>query len=575
MIKDLVKLFKIIDNNQKKRFYFLLIFLFFGMILEAIGIGIIIPLINLLLEPNILDIDIFNKIYIYLGLTSSQSLINIFLITVIILFIFKTLYLTLITYYQVNFLSKFTAKISSDLFEKYLNQDYSFHIKNSSSSLIKNIQVEVNFLYTYCMAFLILLLEIIMSLAIIITLIIIEPIGALCIVFMFTLFAGLFLSFTRNNIIYWGNRRESIDKNISKNVLNSLGGIKDIIINQRSEFFIKILKNLNYSRARINSNFTTLTQIPRYYFELIAISGIILFVFILTFNNYEVNIIIAKVGVFVAGSFKVIPSYNRIVSSLQNMKYYKSSIDIISSQLEDKGSKETGLNNNSLNFNFCECIRFENVSFSYENKKIFSDLNFKIKKGTTIGIMGSSGEGKTTFINLILGLFVPQSGNIFVDNYTLRENLISWRKIISYVPQEVFLTEGSIKSNICFGLDVKSVDDKMIKKAITEAQLDEFINQLPNGVDTLVGERGIKISGGQKQRIGLARALYNNPEVILMDEATSALDKETEKGILSTIKNLKGKITIIMIAHNKDSLINCDSIFELNSSKLMRLDYDT
>ena len=572
MIKDLVKLFKIIDNNQKIRFYFLLIFLFFGMILEAIGIGVIIPLINLLLEPNILDIDIFNNIYTYLGLDSTQSLINIFLITVITLFIFKTVYLTLITYYQVNFLSKFTAKISSDLFEKYLNQDYSFHVKNSSSSLIKNIQVEVNFLYTYCMAFLILLLEVIMSLAIIITLVIIEPIGALCIAFVFSLFAGLFLSFTRNKIIYWGNKRESIDKNISKNVLNSLGGIKDIIINQRSDFFIKILKNLNYSRAKINSNFTTLTQIPRYYFECIAISGIIIFVFILTFNNFDANSIVAKVGVFVAGSFKVIPSYNRIVSSLQNMKYYKSSIDIISGQLEDKGSKETGLNNNSLNFNFCECIRFENVSFSYENKKIFSDLNFKIKKGTTIGIMGSSGEGKTTFINLILGLFVPQSGNIFVDNYTLRENLISWRKIISYVPQEVFLTEGSIKSNICFGLDVKSVDDKMIKKAITEAQLDKFVNQLPNGIDTSVGERGIQISGGQKQRIGLARALYNNPEVILMDEATSALDKETEKGILSTIKNLKGKKTIIMIAHNKDSLKNCDSIFELNSSKLLRLD---
>lgn len=572
MIKDLVKLFKIIDNNQKIRFYFLLIFLFFGMILEAIGIGVIIPLINLLLEPNILDIDIFNNIYTYLGLDSTQSLINIFLITVITLFIFKTVYLTLITYYQVNFLSKFTAKISSDLFEKYLNQDYNFHVKNSSSSLIKNIQVEVNFLYTYCMAFLILLLEIIMSLAIIITLVIIEPIGALCIAFVFSLFAGLFLSFTRNKIIYWGNKRESIDKNISKNVLNSLGGIKDIIINQRSEFFIKILKNLNYSRAKINSNFTTLTQIPRYYFELIAISGIILFVFILTFNNYEVNIIIAKVGVFVAGSFKVIPSYNRIVSSLQNMKYYKSSIDIISGQLEDKGSKETGLNNNSSNFIFYKCIRFENVSFSYENKKIFSDLNFKIKKGTTIGIMGSSGQGKTTLINLILGLFVPQSGNIFIDDYNLKENLISWRKIISYVPQEVFLTEGSIKSNICFGLDVKSVDVKMIKKAITEAQLDKFVNQLPNGIDTSVGERGIQISGGQKQRIGLARALYNNPEVILMDEATSALDKETEKGILSTIKNLKGKKTIIMIAHNKDSLKNCDSIFELNSSKLLRLD---
>lgn len=571
MIKDLVKLFKIIDNNQKKRFYFLLIFLFFGMILEAFGIGIIIPLINLLLEPNILDIDIFNKIYIYLGLTSTQSLINIFLITAITLFIFKTLYLTLITYYQVNFLSKFTAKISSDLFEKYLNQDYSFHVKNSSSSLIKNIQVEINFLYTYCMAFLILLLEIIMSLAIIITLVIIEPIGALCIAFMFTLFAGLFLSFTRNKIIYWGNKRESIDKNISKNVLNSLGGIKDIIINQRSEFFIKILKNLNYSRARINSNFTTLTQIPRYYFELIAISGIIIFVFILTFNNYEVNSIIAKVGVFVAGSFKVIPSYNRIVSSLQNMKYYKSSIDIISSQLEDKGSKKSELNNNSSNFNFYKCISFENVSFSYENKKIFSGLNFKIKKGTTIGIMGSSGQGKTTLINLILGLFVPQSGNIFIDNYTLRENLISWRKIISYVPQEVFLTEDSIKSNICFGLDIKSVDLKKIKKAITEAQLDEFINQLPNGIDTLVGERGIQISGGQKQRIGLARALYNNPEVIIMDEGTSALDKETENGILSTIKNLKGKKTIIMIAHNKDSLKHCDSIFELNNTKLIRL----
>ena len=572
MIKDLVKLFKIIDNNQKIRFYFLLIFLFFGMILEAIGIGVIIPLINLLLEPNILDIDIFNNIYTYLGLDSTQSLINIFLITVITLFIFKTVYLTLITYYQVNFLSKFTAKISSDLFEKYLNQDYNFHVKNSSSSLIKNIQVEVNFLYTYCMAFLILLLEIIMSLAIIITLVIIEPIGALCIAFVFSLFAGLFLSFTRNKIIYWGNKRESIDKNISKNVLNSLGGIKDIIINQRSEFFIKILKNLNYSRAKINSNFTTLTQIPRYYFEFIAISGIIIFVFILTFNNFDANSIVAKVGVFVAGSFKVIPSYNRIVSSLQNMKYYKSSIDIISGQLEDKGSKETGLNNNSSNFIFYKCIRFENVSFSYENKKIFSDLNFKIKKGTTIGIMGSSGQGKTTLINLILGLFVPQSGNIFIDDYNLKENLISWRKIISYVPQEVFLTEGSIKSNICFGLDVKSVDVKMIKKAITEAQLDKFVNQLPNGIDTSVGERGIQISGGQKQRIGLARALYNNPEVILMDEATSALDKETEKGILSTIKNLKGKKTIIMIAHNKDSLKNCDSIFELNSSKLLRLD---
>ena len=340
-----------------------------------------------------------------------------------------------------------------------------------------------------------------------------------------------------------------------------------MILGKRS-FFIEEYSNKNYVKARINANQGTVSQIPKFYLELISIIGLVSFIIILLIQGKDSTGLITILGVFVAATFRMIPSLNRIIAATQSMKYYRPSVDIIYKEIKDN----IGLLVDDIKlkeFDFKNDIEFLSVDFNFtKGLDILKGINLKIKKGQTIGIIGESGSGKSTLVDLLIGLHKPTSGEIIIDGINGFQMSQSWRKKIGYVSQTIYLTDDTIKKNIALGLPENNIDDTRVIELLKQVQLEKFINNLELGMNTKVGERGVQLSGGQRQRIGIARALYNSPEILILDEATSALDDKTEKEIIKTINDLKGDKTIIMIAHRISTLKNCEKIYEIENKKL-------
>ena len=307
---------------------------------------------------------------------------------------------------------------------------------------------------------------------------------------------------------------------------------------------------------------------PRFFLEMISLIGLVGFVIVMLLQGKDVNILITVLGVFVAATFKMIPSLNRIISSAQSLRFLRSSIDILYTELKDIEKIQELPCESKLELQ--SRIQFKNVFFSYEGagKKALINLNFEINKGETIGFIGESGSGKSTLVDLLIGLHQPTQGNIYVDDKILSNNLREWQNNIGYVPQKIYLLDDTIQANIAFGIPEENININQIKKIINIVQLEEFILNLEKGLLTKVGERGVQLSGGQQQRIGIARALYNDPDFLILDEATSALDTNTEKAVMKSINKLKGKKTILIVSHRISTLDKTDKIYSLNEGKI-------
>ena len=327
-----------------------------------------------------------------------------------------------------------------------------------------------------------------------------------------------------------------------KSLMQGLGAVKDIIINNTQNNFVKIFNDNSVNSSKATYKIHFLQRLPRVWFELTTILIIVIVIFSLASKSIETNSIIATIGIFLVASLRIIPSINRILNALQSIRFSEPAINNISKDLEDNLSLRNEKNNlENKNLEFKSEITFKNIKFSYPNTEqaVLDNLNFTIKKNQFVGIIGETGAGKSTLVDIFMGLLKPESGKIFLDGKNIYENIKSWKRKLGYVPQNLYLIDDTIKKNIAFGLNENDISEKKIFQSIEKSQLKKFINNLENGIISVVGERGIKISGGERQRIGIARALYNDPEIIVFDEATSALDIETERKLLDTLLELK------------------------------------
>ena len=571
MIESINKIKFLLTKEQKLSLAYLSVLLVFGMFLEIFGLGLIIPLITIILDPELIN-DTYGIRHIkeYLGNITHNQFLYYALISIILVYIIKTLFLIFLAFKQNTFLSNLYAQLSIKLFNHYLDQDYSFHLKKNSSLLIKNIQVEVNLFRSYCTSLVSLFIEFALLFSIIATLIYIEPFGAIIVGVFFTFFSLLVMEFSKKNLKFWGKKREKLDESISKNILEGFGGIKEILILGRKKFFNNIFSTNNFFRAKILRNYLTTSQIPRHLLEIIAVFGIVGFIFLMIQQDKDVDELLTILGVFVAATFRMIPSFNRIISALQNMKYYSSSIDLLYNEFKTNNKYETKINKSFKEIKFKKKIEIKNLYFKYEqeNDYVLENSNLMINKGDCIGIIGRSGSGKSTLVSLITGLFKPVSGSIMVDGVDISKNVKSWQKKIGYVLQDIFLADNAILNNIAFGIENEDICHKSIEKSVKNAQLDKFIKSLNQGLNSQVGERGVQLSGGQIQRVGIARALYNNPEILILDEATASLDSQTESNFMNSIKKLKGSMTILIISHRMSTLKDCNKIFKIKDKKL-------
>jgi len=568
----LVKVFKILSKKQRKRFYLILFCLFVGMILEAFGIGIILPVLNIIVSPESLKQYVWlNDFFNSISLINNQQIIIFALILLIGVYFFKSLYLVLLSYYQNRYISFISSQISNRLFKNYLNQDFMFHNERNSSELIKMFQVEINMVTSLLLSGVILITEIAIVIAIISTLFFVEPSGTIFIIIFFLVFGSVFYYFSRNKSSAWGIIRQQEDSKISKLIMEGLNGINEVFLLGKEHFFHSRLVRYNKTKAIINSNKITLGQIPRYYLEFISIVSLVGFILIMIINDKDLNDIISIGGVFIAATFRVLPSINRIISSLQQIKYYKSSVDIVSRDLNLVGLPIVD-KKDQTEIPFQHKLQLNQVSFSYPKSEssIFENLNFELNHGEVVGIIGPSGVGKSTFTNLIVGFLNSFEGDFKVDGKRIdKYNAENWRKQLGYVSQSIYLTDDTIRANVAFGEEPDEIDDLRIEKAIRKAQLYNFIQGLPEKLDSIVGERGAQLSGGQQQRIGIARALYHDPKLLILDEATSALDEETEKEVMKAVEGLKGEMTILIITHRLSTLSCCDKIYKVDQKKLV------
>ena len=566
------KILHILNYKEKVIFFFIVFLSIVNSVLELLTISSIIPILSffsLKKEFNNPSINIILDFFTSYGILTFSTIGAVFIIA----FFLKSFLSFFIIYCINKFNYSLYLRLSHKIFGNYLFEGYNFHINNHSSKIIRNVGAETNhFAFDVVASILQIVIAILLLFYLCSFLIFVNNIAFLFAFFIFIIFGLLFSLLTNKKIINLGEARHHNSALALKQIQESLGSIKEVILLNVQNYFLNKYSFFNKKNCDSNMISNIIFQTPKIIFEFLIVILILAYLFFSTFKNFQLTEVIITLSIFILTSMKLVPAINKILSSYQTLKYNKTAVNIISKEL-NKTIKQ--VNSIKKKINVFKKLSFLDVGFNYskEDKYIFKSLNFKIKKGEKIGVQGSSGVGKTTFVNLISGLLQPTDGKITVNNLNLHnnKNLIAWRNSIGYVPQKVFLLDDTIKNNILFGRNERFYRINYIFDILKKVDMYNHVNSLPKGIDTIVGENGQKVSGGQAQRIGIARALLHNPSLLILDESTSSLDLNTEKIILNNIYlNFKNQ-TIISISHKSNALKFCNTIYEVKKNKLIKV----
>ena len=547
--------YKILDKKQLKKLAFLSGLLFFGMLLESLSLASVLPLISVVIDGN----ATFLKPYIPSEILEYFDLITIVLILVGFVFIIKSGFLILLYRFQNSLLSRIVKQISDRLYISYMQRPYPYFIDQNTSEIIKKLQLDIQNFYLFTQSVMIITIELSLSLAILISLFIIEPIGAIFCLVLFTFILLIYNKVFKKRIIKLGIERQEALTNSNQIIYDSISGIKDIIILKKASFFINKFIDTTKTKARIDTSYNNISQIPRLVIELFALGGILFLVLLKLNTQFSENSLQQILGLFAAGVFKLIPSANKILMSLQIFKFTTPSLKLIYDDLDFISEPS----NNLIPEQNFKTVDVKKIFFNYKDNEVLKDLSIQFSKNEILGIYGESGTGKSTFIDILMGLQKPKSGSIFYNGKQVND--IS--SISAYVPQKVFFLNDSILSNIAIGIPKELINVERIKEVIKICQLSSLIEELEDGLNTIIGEGGQKISGGQRQRIGIARALYQEPKLLILDESTNSLDSETESKFINDILLLKNKICLIFISHDKELLSSCNKVYKLKNGK--------
>ena len=565
------KLSFLLDRQQKRGLVFIFILMFVGMVFESLGVALILPLLAAVLNPDSINTyPIVSEVSNFIGITTQKQLIIGSLVSIVAVYFVKAAVLL----YSGWILGKFTARlkvnISQKLFTTYMRQTYVFHLQRNSAQLIRNVTDEVFYLVLSIASVLSLISEFLIIVGIGAMLFIVEPLGLISIIVTVTLFGSLFYVLTRGRTLELGEQRQFHEFQVLQHLQQGIGGFKDATLLGREENFIKQYVHHSSASAKVGVVYGVLMALPRHMFELLAVMVLSVFIFVLLFVlDKDADVIIPSLGVFVMAAFKIMPSANKIIGNVQSLRFGLPVINRIYDEML-LPIKE-GSHNEDIQKKLTNNIHIKDVDFQYSESSdsaIYA-VNININDGSVVGFIGPSGAGKSTLINVILGLLKPVKGQVLVNEMDIQNNMRSWQNRIGYVPQSIYLTDDTLKNNVAFGIPEVEIDIQLVNDAISQSQLKEFVEDLPQGIETMVGENGVRLSGGQRQRIGIARALYHHPSVLVLDEATSALDSVTESEVMDTIESLHGNKTIIIIAHRMSTLKNCDHIYKLKNGTII------
>src|SRR5574344_158001 len=580
----------IFDKKQKLQSVLLCIGLFVGALLELVGVSFITQLVTLISNPEkIHSNEIMQYCYDFFNMTSDRQFFLFVVIALIFVYLIKNLYLLWINYVQYTFVFNNQLRLSGRLIDCYLKKPYTYHLDNNSAEMVRNVMLDSERFFQMLLSIFLTLSEILVSALLCVFLLIVDPVITISVVAILAVFTGLYLILFKGKAKKYGKTNQIYDGKMHQSINQALGAVKDIKILHREKYFADSF--LAYGKKKMTAvrNNNVLGQFPKYLIETVCIGTVLLVLVFKIYKGDDLNTMIPQLAAFAIAAFKLLPSVSKINNYANLIVFLKPSVDLIYRDIKDTEdmvnyeiADESGniieINDDgSQNKDTCyvaDKISINNIVYRYPHtdRDVLNGISFEIPLGKSIGFIGESGSGKSTLADVILGILTPTSGTVMYGNMDVHKHPLKWSKKLAYIPQSIFLCDDTIRNNVAFGIDEDKIDDEKVWKALREAQLEQFVKSQPDGLDSMVGERGVRISGGQRQRIGIARALYDNPEILVLDEATSALDTGTESAVMEAIEKLSGTMTLIIIAHRLTTIKTCHYVYKVENGNIYSVD---
>ncbi|WP_242872207.1 ABC transporter ATP-binding protein [Butyrivibrio sp. INlla18] len=538
------------------------------------------PVVSAILKPEAIHRQIdkrpeLQSIVDFLHIDTDLELITVLVVVVIFLFVFKNLYLLFLVYKQNTFISRARNDMISRVMREFLNRPYEAYLGADIPTVFRITDSDIPKTFTLMLSILSLATEFVVSTCLGIVLLLVNWQMTLLMIFVLLILTLIITKVLKPRLNRIGRKNQETQSRIAKWRLQAIYGLKDVKVLNRQDFFIRNYYESGKLGADIDRNYIVLNNIPRLLIETVFVAVVLLYVLLYLVNGGDATALLPQISAFGVAAIRIMPSVNRINTYLTQIAYNQFSLDFVYNNLTEsmKEDKEMRAERAAIagpELHLEKEISLKDITFAYPDAEvnIFTDANMVVPKGKSVGIMGPSGAGKSTIVDVLLGLLHVKSGEVLCDGSNIFSNYDSWLAQIGYIPQSIYLVDESIRANIAFGIDEDQIDDNRIWEVMKEAQLADFVKTLPEGLDTRIGDRGVRLSGGQRQRIGIARALYHNPEILVFDEATSALDNETEAAVMEAINSFHGKKTMVIIAHRLNTIANCDIIYEVKDEKI-------
>ncbi|MCI5585201.1 MAG: ABC transporter ATP-binding protein/permease [Lachnospiraceae bacterium] len=578
MVDIIKKLFSILSRRQKRNVGWMGVMILIGALLETVGVSMIVPLAQAILDADKLaENEYVILVCDILGLENMNQFVILMLVAVIAVFVIKNAYLLLMNYVQARFVNNNQFLTVNYMLEEYLNRPYEFYLNADIPTVFRTVDSDVPKVFIVLLEFIQLMTEVVVSIFLCVVLLIVDPTMTIMITAILLGMTAIIVKIVKPRLNALGQENQAIQARMGKWRNQSIFGIKEVKVLHKEKFFVDNFSVYSRKGADLNSKYTVFNNAPRLLIETICIGGLLGYMALCILMGMELTELAPQIMAFAVAAIRLMPSVNRINSHVTNIAFFGPSVDFVYHNIDFHDYKEERKTNreeitDQLPIEVKDTIALNQITYAYPNttKLILDKADMVIPVGKSVGIIGPSGAGKTTAVDILMGLLQIQGGTITCGGRNVMENYPSWLGHIGYIAQNIYLTDDPVRDNIAFGVNREEIDDRRVWEVLEEAQMKEFVLELPEGLDTSVGERGVRISGGQRQRLGIARALYHNPEILVFDEATSALDTETETAIMEAIDKFHGKKTLIIIAHRLRTIENCDLIFRVENGKIQQ-----
>lgn len=570
----------IFDKKQKGQLVILAVLILIGGVFETLGVSMMVPVVSTIIVPKTLH-DFIDKhehvsdLINILGLDSDMKIACVLLITMIVLFVIKNAYLLFLIYKQNTFVARARNDMISRVMREFLNRPYEDYLGADIPTVFRITDSDIPRVFSLVLALLSLLTELVVSTFLGIVLIFVNWQMTLLMIAVLIVMTFISVKGLKPKLNDIGRRNQETQSRIARWRLQAIYGLKDVKVLNRQDFYIRNYYESGKVGANIARDYAVLNSTPRLMIETVFMASVMLFILVYIIRGGNVGLLIPQLTAFGLAAMRIMPSANRINTYITEVAYNQYSLDYVYENLTESMKTDKAMRAERAAIagpalHLEDKIELKDITFAYpdSDKNIFTKANMVIPKGKSVGIMGPSGAGKSTVVDILLGLLHVQSGEVLCDGANIFSNYDSWLAQIGYIPQSIYLVDETIRENIALGMDAADIDEDRIWEVMEEAQLADFVRTLPEGLDTTIGDRGVRLSGGQRQRIGIARALYHNPEILVFDEATSALDNETEAAVMEAINGFHGKKTMVIIAHRLNTIANCDIIYEVNDEQV-------